>query len=232
MPGVPSGQSGTTSFFPDILDMCQEASERAGVDFTSGQALRSARMSLDLMSQEWGNEGLNLWLVDQQTLPLVGGTANYTLPTDTMDIIYPLLRTIDSSNATHDYPMTRVDVAGYASIPNKTYSGRPTQLYISRLETPQIYVWPVPPTTPSYSLVYYRMRRIQDTGSATNSMDIPYRFVPAMIAGLAYRFAMKSRDPLVMQRLPMLKAEYQEAFDKAKYEDRDRSSIMLTPMVY
>ena len=229
MPGVPSGLSGTAAFFPDILDLAQEAAERAGVDFTSGQALRSARMSLDLMSQEWANEGLNLWLVDQQVLPLVAGVSNYTLPADTMDIIYPMLRTV--TTVTTDYPMTRMDVAGYAAIPNKAYSGRPSQLYISRLETPQIYVWPVPPTTPAYTLVYYRMRRIQDTGSATNSMDIPYRFVPAMVAGLAYKFALKSRDQVVMQRLPMLKDDYQEALMKAKYEDRDRSSVFLAPMV-
>lgn len=223
--------SGTSTFFPDILAMCEEAAERAGVDFTSGQALRSARISLDLMSQEWANEGLNLWTVDFQTVQLLNGVNGYTLPVDTVDVIYPLLRTINTDNTTTDYPLARVDVAGYSAIPNKLFQGRPTQIYVNRLEAPTVTLWPVPPTTPTYYLAYYRMRRIQDSGAATNNMDVPFRFAPAMVAGLAYRFAQKSRDPNVMARVQMLKQEYQETFDKARYEDRDKSSIYLAPMV-
>lgn len=219
-----TGLSGTSTFFPDILDMCQEACERAGVDFTSGNSLRSARMSLDLMSQEWANEGLNLWTVDCQTINLAPGVPLYPLPVDTIDVIHPFIRVNGN-----DLNLSRVDITGYASISNKMQEGKPALVYIDRQSQPTLTVWPVPAKNSSYQLVYYRMRRMQDSGSPTNSMDIPSRFAPAMIAGLAYRMAQKSRDQVVMQRLPMLKADYDEAFNKAKYEDRTRAPFILAP---
>lgn len=224
-----TGQSGTTTFFPDILDMCQEACERAGVDFTSGNALRSARMSLDLMSQEWANEGLNLWTVDCQTINLAPGVPMYPLPVDTIDVIHPFIRVMNGA-AQNDLNLARVDVSGYASISDKAREGRPSMVYIDRQAQPTVTVWPVPAKQSAYQLVYYRMRRMQDSGSPTNSMDIPSRFAPAMIAGLAYRMAQKSRDVAVMQRIPMLKADYDEAFNKARYEDRTRAPFILAPM--
>lgn len=222
--------SGTVCFLPDILDLAQEAAERAGVDFTSGQALRSARMALDLMSLEWANEGLNLWQIDSQTVQFLPGIAEYTLPSDTLEIIYPVVRSVTATGRTNDMSMNRIDVTDYAAIPNKDYPGNPQQIFFNRQVVPSVTVWPVPVNTDSV-LFYYRFRRIQDSGAVTNNMDIPSRFVPAMVAGLAYRFAQKSRDPMVLQKVPLLKAEYMETFDKARYEDRSKTSIFLTPMV-
>lgn len=225
---VPSGASW---FVPDILDLCQEAAERAGVDFTSKQALSSARMALDLMALEWANEGLNLWTIDMQVLSLQQGVATYSLPSDTMDLVYPMRRYIEADGiTTRDLPMNRIDVTDYAAIPNKTYLGKPQQIYVDRQETPTVTVWPVPEDA-NHQVVYYRVRRINQTGAVTDAMDVPTRFIPAIVAGLAWRFSQKSRDPLVLQKVPMLKAEYRETFDKARYEDRQKVSTFIVPRV-
>lgn len=228
---LPSGPSGSATYFPDFLEMMQEAAAIACVDMTSGEAARSARRSLDLLNMELSNEGLNLWTTDFQVLPLVAGQSEYDLPLDTSDVLTASLRMTNSDGTFIDIPMSRIDFASYAMIPQKQTQGRPSQIFVHRKNNPALYVWMVPDDTQSYSIAYWRMRRVDSTGSYTNSCDVPYRFVPVMIAGLALKLAMKSRDTNVLNRIPLLISSYQDALKKAKREDRDRSSVYLAPLL-
>jgi hypothetical protein len=216
--------SGTTGFDLDILDIIEEAFERAGLEARSGGDFRTARRSLDLIADEWSNRGLNLWTVAQGTLSLVAGTATYSLPSDTIDLIETQLRTTQN-NVSTDAFLSRVSVSDYAALPNKAQSGTPTQVFVARTATPSVTLWPVP--SASGTLVYWRLRRMQDTGSAASTPDIPSRFRPALIAALAFHISMKR--PEVTDRVPMLQAEYERQFGLASDEDRDRASLWLVP---
>lgn len=228
--------TGTSTFNLDITEIVEEAYERAGLELRSGYDLRTARRSLNLMTVEWANRGINLWTVEQGSIPLVSGTSTYSLPVDTIDLLEHVIR----QNGI-DINISRISVSTYASIPNKTASGRPVQIYINRqsgatgpaptstVAYPTVTVWPVPPDT-SYTLVYWRLRRIQDVGDGVETVDIPFRFLPALIAGLAYHIAMK--NPEVTDRVVMLKQIYDEAFQQAADEDRDKASIRAVPRQY
>ena len=220
--------SGTATFNPDIAEIVAEAYERAGLQLRSGYDLRTARRSIDFITMEWANKGINLWTVEQASTTLVDGTATYTLPADTIGIIEHVVReSAGDINAQTDLAVTRISVSQYAAIPNKLTKGRPTQIYIDRQITPKFTLWPVPDAT-TRSLIYHRMRRIQDAGNpASNTMDIPSRFVPALCSALAYHVAMK--HPEGVQRAPALKQVADESFMLAAEEDRDRASISLTP---
>lgn len=218
--------SGTTAFDLDVLDIIEEAYERAGLEARSGYDFRTARRSLDLLGDEWSNRGLNLWTVAQGSIPLVPGTATYSLPTDTIDLIETHLRSVSGGTST-DATLFRISVSDYASIPAKASTGRPIQVLVQRTATPSITLWPVP--TVADTLVYWRMRRMQDTGGGSNTLDLPGRFRPAIIAGLAYQIAMKR--PEVTDRVPMLQAEYERQFGLAADEDRDRASLWLVPFI-
>lgn len=218
--------SGTAIFNPSIDIIIEEAFERAGSELRSGYDLKSARRSLDIMSAEWSNRGFNLWTVEQGTIALVANDAEYNLPNDTIDLIEFVVRTGSGANQV-DQTLTRIGVNQYASIPTKTQTGLPLQIYVNRsTTTPTVTFWPVPQDA-SYTFVYWRMRRIQDTGAASNTMDVPSRFIPAMVAGLAYYIAMKKPD--LMDRLPFLKAEYEEQFRLAYEEDRERIPLRIIP---
>jgi hypothetical protein len=223
--------SGTATFNLDLADIIQEAHDRAGVEFRGGYEYRTARRALDLMMAEWSNRGYNLWTVEQKTLPLTAGTANYSLPADTIDVLDVVLRTSAGDPANQvDLYLNRITLPTYAAIPNKLLQARPLQVYVDRQSTPQINLWPVPDGTQAYTVVYWRMRRIQDTGTpASNTMDIPSRFLPALVAGLAYYVAM--RRPESRQLVPGLKAVYDEQWGLAAGEDRDRSSYRFVPFV-
>ena len=225
----PTGVSATASFVPDILEIIQEASERACVDNTSGGSLRSAKRSLDILSMEWANEGLNLWTLEFLVEPLLQGVFKYALPEDTVDVVVPMLRTVEGGKP-RDIRMARFDFAGYANVLNKEDQGRPSQIFINRIVKPEFYVWMVPDNG-NYSLAYWRLRRMKDASSATNDMDVPFRLIPALTAGLAYKLAQKSDSAKALARLPMLKADYDELFMKAKYEDHDRSDMFFTPLL-
>lgn len=219
--------SSTTNFNLDIAEIAEEAFERAGLEMRSGYDLKTARRSLNLLSIDWSNRGINLWTVEQGSIPLVAGTATYNLPADTMDIVEHVVRTT-SGTSTQDININRITVATYATIPNKAQTGRPVQVYIDRQLVPKVTVWPVPDTATTYTLVYWRLRRIQDAGSSgANTMDIPYRFMPCLVAGLAYYIAQKR--PAAEARLPRLKADYEELWTTAAAEDHDRSSWMIIP---
>ena len=221
--------SGTASFNPQLTEIIQEAYDRAGVVMRSGYEYRSARRSIDLMMQEWANRGINLWTVEEGSQLLAPGTATYTLPADTVDLIDHVIRTSPGNVASQaDLTINRMSVSNYSTIPNKLSTGRPIRIYVDRQITPKFTVWPVPDASQQYTLVYWRLRRIQDAGSpGTNTMDMPFRFMPALVAGLAYNLAMKS--PGAEARVPALKAVYEEQFQLAADEDRSRASVRFLP---
>tara|TARA_X000001388_G_scaffold64824_1_gene51133 strand:+ start:13636 stop:14325 length:690 start_codon:yes stop_codon:yes gene_type:complete len=221
--------SGTSTFNLDIDEIIDEAFERAGLGRAySGSDFRTARRSLNLLSQEFANRGVNLWTVEDTTQALTSGTATYTLPADTVSILDYAIRT-GTGTSQVDTAISRMHVGDFASLSSKNTTGRPVQIYIERLrDAPQITVWPVPNNN-TYTLVYYRVRRIQDTiNGGEYQYDAPTRFLPAVVAGLAYHVALK--NPNAFQRVPLLKQMYEEEWQLAATEDRDRSNFKITPL--
>jgi len=220
--------SGTTTFNLNLNEVVEEAFERAGSELRSGYDLRTARRSLNLLFAEWANRGVNMWTFEQGSETLVAGTATYDLPDDTVDLLEHVIRTGAGSSSTQaDLTITRISVSTYATIPNKLQQGRPIQILVERLETPRVTVWPVPDDSQTYTLVYWRMRRIEDAGNGVNTMDVPFRFLPALVAGLAYYLALKLPDGI--SRLDVLKQQYDEAWSTAADEDREKAAIRLVP---
>lgn len=223
--------SGTTVFNLDLSELVEEAFERCGGELRTGYDLRTARRSLNLLFADWANRGINMWTIEQGAINLVPGTATYNLPTDTVDLIEHVIRTGAGNVSTQaDLTISRISVSTYATIPNKLQQARPIQLYIDRQIQPTVTVWPVPDNTQQYTLVYWRLRRIDDAGDGVNTMDVPFRFIPCMVAGLAYYLAMKV--PGAMERLPMLKEQYDEAWYLASTEDREKAPDRLVPRQY
>jgi len=221
--------SGTTSFDLNLIEIVEEAFERAGAQLRTGNDFRSARRSLNLLASEWANKGLNLWTVTEATLSLVAGTSSYDLPSDCIDVIEHSLRT-GTGQSQVDYNLERVGVGTWQSLANKNQTGRPLQLFVERQIAPSVNIWPVPDQ--SYTLVYWYLRRIQDAGATgTLTLDVPHRFLPALVAGLAYHVALKKSAmvPEIMQRITLLKSIYDEQFQLAADEDRDRSSLWIAP---
>ena len=223
--------TGTSLFNLDVTELVEEAYERAGLELRTGYELRTARRSINLLTIEWANRGINLWTVEQGSIPLVAGTATYDLPVDTIDLLEHVVR----QNG-QDISVARVSVSTYATIPNKAARGRPVQVYINRqsgadyptsgVNAPKVTMWPVPDVD-SYTLVYWRLRRIQDIGDGAETADMPFRFLPALVAGLAYYIAMK--NPEAADRVMMLKQAYEEVFQQAADEDREKASVRFVP---
>jgi hypothetical protein len=228
--------TGTSSFDLQITDLFEEAYERAGSEMRSGYDFRTARRSFNLLTIEWASRGINLWTVESGSIALVAGTATYNLPVDTIDLIEHVIRQNPGSSSTQtDININRISVSTYSTIPNKLSTGRPIQVYINRqsgaqtptgIQYPTITVWPVPSDN-SYTFVYWRLRRIQDAGNGDGTADIPYRFLPALTAGLAYQIAMKR--PEAAARIPMLQAEYERQWDLASSEDREKAPLRIVP---
>ena len=223
--------SGTTAFDMDFTEIAEEAWERAGREMRSGYDLRTARRSMNLLTIEWQNRGINLWTIDEGTVTLVKGTSQYDLPADTIDLLEQVIRTNSGDEYTQqDLTINRISVSTYASIPNKLTEGRPIQVYIERLVAhPKINVWPVPDKNSEYVFKYYRMRRIQDAGSGVETADVNFRFLPCLVAGLAYYIAMK--DPDLAPRIPLLKEVYEEQFQLAAEEDRVKAPAKFVPRI-
>lgn len=222
--------SGTATFNPEIVEIVEEAYERCGLELRSGYDLKTARRSLDIMAAEWSNKGINLWTVEAGTLSLTTGTATYTLPADTIDLLETVIRTGSGSDQ-QDLSINRISVSTYATIPNKNNQGRPIQIYVDRQATPKVSVWPTPDSSATYTLAYWRLRRIEDAGRAgSNTYDVPSRFIPCLVAGLAYHIATK-RPEVGLDRVTFLKAAYDEQFTLAADEDRDKSSIQFAPNI-
>jgi hypothetical protein len=289
-------------------DLIEEAFERCGLEVRSGYDFRTARRSLNLLTIEWANRGINLWTVEQGQIVLNTQQALYALPVDTIDILDASTRTNNGSQSNQtDINLSRISEPTYMTIPNKNTTGRPVQMFVNRQsggvasvaqttlvggidaddttitlanaanlptqgfvnigsetiayqnivgnqilnawrgqngtvaaahltgvdvfnnQLPCINVWPTPnPPGNQYTLVYYRMRRIQDAGTGVRTQDIPFRFIPCMVAGLAYQLSVKipGVDPM---RIPMLKAEYEQQFQMAAEEDREKAAIRFVP---
>jgi hypothetical protein len=220
--------SGTSAFNLDLTEIVEEAFERVGSEMRTGYDLRTARRSLNLMFADWANRGINMWTFEQGSQVLTPGVATYELPADTVDLLEHVIRTGAGSASTQaDLTITRISVSTYATIPNKLQQARPIQVWIERLNTPRYTVWPVPDDSQTYTFVYWRMRRIQDAGNGVNTMDMPFRFIPCMVAGLAYYLALKV--PGGAERLPVLKQQYDEAWQLASDEDREKASVRFVP---
>ena len=296
--------SGTSTFNLQFNELAEEAYERCGIEVRTGYQLRTARRSLNIMTIEWANRGINLWTIEQGEIPLVQGQVAYPLPADTIDLLDHVIRQNQTTQNQTDINITRISESTYASIPNKLAQGRPIQVWINRqtnatydagitlsstitatdtsitvsdgsvlgaagyiqIGSEQIYytsilgntlqlcnrgqngttavshtagaaisvvnlttinIWPTANAGGSYTFVYWRMRRIQDAGTGTKTADIPFRFIPALVAGLAYHICVK--QPEGADRIAMLKEQYEEQFRFAADEDREKASLRLAP---
>ena len=225
--------SGSYSFNLDIGDIIEESYERAGVELRSGYDYRTARRSLDLLMLEWQNRGLNLWTVQFASITLTPGTGRYVLPSKELDIIEAFIRT-DSGNTSSqsDLMMQRISVSQYSHLTNKLTEARPLQFWIEK-EPSQIAInlWPVPDTAETYTLCYYYMERVQDSGKpSSNNMDVPSRWLPCLVAGLAYQISVKR--PEVSERAPLLKQVYDEQWEYCSDADREKAALYVVPGGY
>lgn len=229
--------TGTALFNIDLSEIIEEAFERAGSELRSGYDFKTARRSLNLLLIEWGNKGINLWTVEQGQIVLNTGVAVYPLPVDTVDLLDHVIRTGSGQNQS-DITISRISGSTYSTIPNKNALGKPIQVWINRqsgattptgVANPTINVWPTPQSPGSqYTFIYWRLRRMQDAGDAVNTQDIPFRFLPALIAGLAYYLSMKLPS-VDIQRAQALKMVYDEQFDLAAQEDREKAPLRVVP---
>ena len=236
--------SGLRTFNLDLNELVEEAFERCGAELRTGYDLRTARRSLNLLTIEWANRGINLWTIEQGEIPLVQGQIVYNLPVDTIDLLDHVTRTGSGQNQ-QDININRISESTYSTIPNKNATGRPIQVWINRqsgatypdtptniVANPTINIWPVPnqgtEAQPYYTFVYWRLRRIQDAGGGVSTPDIPFRFLTCMVAGLAYYLSMKLPN-IDMQRAVALKQEYEQQFQLAAEEDREKANIRFVP---
>ena len=229
--------TGTALFNIDLSEIIEEAFERAGSELRSGYDFKTARRSLNLLLIEWGNKGINLWCVEQGQIVLNTGVATYPLPVDTVDLLDHVIRTGSGQNQS-DITISRISGSTYSTIPNKNALGKPIQVWINRqsgattptgVASPTINVWPTPQAPDSqYTFVYWRLRRMQDAGNGVNTQDIPYLFLPALVAGLAYYLSMKLPG-MDLQRATALKAVYDEQFQLAADENREKAPVRAVP---
>ena len=241
MATVPYKTTDTHAFNLDLNNLVEEAFERCGQELRSGYDMRTARRSLNLLTMEWANRGINMWTVEQGQITLAytspTPTITYDLPVDTVDLLDHVIRTGTYQNQT-DITISRISESTYATIPNKNAVGRPIQVWIQRRSgatnsagvevPPRIHVWPTPDNSQTYTFVYWRLRRMQDAGNGINGQDVPFRFMPCMVAGLAFHLSMKlpGVDP---GRITMLKSEYNEQWELAASEDREKASDRFVP---
>ena len=219
--------SGTAAFNLDLNQLVEEAFERCGQELRTGYDLRTARRSLNLLTIEWANRGINLWTIEEGSINLTNGTATYNLPADTIDLLDHVVRTGSGQNQ-QDITISRISADTYISIPNKNATGRPIQVWINRQATqPTINVWPTPDSSSTYVFKYWRLRRIQDAGTGVATQDIPFRFLPCLVAGLAFYLSMKL--PNAGDRTQFLKQEYEEQWMLASTEDREKADYRLVP---
>lgn len=216
--------SGTAAFNLEFDDLINEAYERCGLETREGFDMRTARVSLNLLFAEWANRGLNLWTIEQRSVTMISGQAEYTLPSDTVNVLSAVIRT-GSGQTQQDITIDRIGQNEYLHLPDKNTMSRPSQFYVQRTISPKLFVYPAPDSSEPYIFRYYGVRRIEDTGGFTNTADIVFRFLPCLVAGLAYYLAMK-KSP---DRITLLKQIYDEEFIRAAQEDRDIASVYLTP---
>jgi len=217
--------SGTKTFELDVAEYIEEAFERCGIEIRTGYDQRTARRSLNLLLAEWANRGLNQWTITQETITLSAGTTSYTLGASTIDILSAVIRNSSGvgTQSQSDLTIDRISRDEYLNIPNKLTQARPVQYFVDRQITPSVKIWPAPDQT--YYLVIDKLVRMDDAGAGVNTIQIPFRFYPCLAAGLAYYISLKKAP----ERVQLLKAVYDEEFERAAQEDRDRAPLQLTP---
>ncbi len=211
--------SGSRDFNLDVSDIVEEAYERCGIEVRTGYDARTARRSMNLMFADWANRGVNLWTVRQATITLTQGQATETLTADVVDLLEVALRRSGT-----DYDLNKISRGDYLSVPTKTTQGRPSQFYFNRQVLPQITLWPTPENSTD-QIVYYYIRRLEDADALVNDVELPFRFLPCAVAGMAYYIALKKAP----ERIQLLKTVYEEEFQRAADEDEDRVSLKLQP---
>mgnify|MGYP003635780683 FL=1 len=223
--------SGTTAFDLSIEEIIQEAYERCGMVTTSGHSLRSARTSLNLLFAEWANRGIHLWKVSLNENQLVSGQAEYAVDGNVSDVLEAFVSTTGAGANTvntQDVALSKIDRSAYSALPNKLAVGQPSQYYVDRQEIPKIYLYQAPDLSTYTYLKYYVIKRIEDAGAYTDDADIVFRFLPCMVAGLAYYLAMKNSPKLVQQN----KLIYEDQLKRALDEDGQRASTFITPQSF
>lgn len=211
--------SGSKNFELDVSEYIEEAFERCGLEVRTGYDLKTAKRSLNLLLADWANRGLNQWTIKQRSVTMVTGDGEYDLSTDVIDVLSVIVRRDGT-----DYSLDRLSRSDYLTIPNKTTQGRPNQFFLDRQITPNLKLWPLPDN--STDVVYYdALTRVDDADNYVNTMDMPFRFYPCLAAGLAYYLSLK-RAP---NRVQLLKSLYEEEFERAAIEDRDRASFNIAP---
>lgn len=217
--------SGTATFNLEFDDIIVEAYERCGFEVRDGYDMKTALRSINLMFADWANRGLNLWTIEQRQITLNVGQYEYTLPDDTVDALSAVIRTNAGTSNQQDITVDRIGYAEYLHVPNKNTQSRPAQYFVQRTVPAKLFLYPAPDASTTYAFRYYAIRRIQDTGAFTDTADVSFRFLPALIAGAAYYLSIKKTP----DRVPMLKQFYEEEFARAAAEDRERSSYFAVP---
>jgi len=221
--------SGTTAFDLDIDDIIEEAYERCAVRTNSGKDLKSARRSLNIMFSEWSNRGVHLWKVTLNTQALTSGTETYTTPTDTSDVLEAYISSSSgTTSSTSDVALTKISRSDYAAKSNKGATGQPSEYYVDRQTTPTITLYQTPDASTYTHLKFYTVKRIEDAGAYTNQSDVAFRFIPAMVAGLAYYLSMKVNPQMTQQN----KSIYEDELKRALDEDNQRTSVYIAPQNY
>ena len=233
--------SGTTVFEKgfSIADIVEEAFERIGIQGVSGYQLKTARRSLNIMFQEWSNRGLHYWEIANNSITLVNNQAVYTMFRSTSDgtssatAVYGVDDILEASyrnSSNIDTPLTKINRSTYQALSNKTSNGQPTQYFVQRfIDKVTVTLYLTPGTSEAGDFFnYYYVKRIQDAGSYSNDADVPYRFVPCMVAGLAYYLAVKFSP----ERIEPLKMLYEDELQRALAEDGSSSSSFITPKTY
>lgn len=216
--------SGTTNFSLPLDELLEQASLRVGGEPTLGTEARVSRRALDLLFTDLQNRGILLHTLEQVLVTLTSAVATISCSTDTLDVLDAVVRRNNT-----DLMMVRMGYGEYLDIPRKTQQGRPTQFFVNRQrENPLIYVWPAPENSTDI-LVYWKMRFVQDAGKLSNDPDMPRRFFPALVAGLAYYLALNRGMQFPLDRLGILKAEYEEQLQHATEEDRERAPLRIVP---
>jgi len=215
--------SSSTDFEPDVTEFIEEAFERCGLELRTGYDLKTAKRSINIMLAEWANRGLNQWTIEQTTQTVTQGTNQYTLNSNVIDILdCSIRRNTDGANL--DLQMSKISRSEYLNIPTKSTEARPTQFFLDKQVSPVLNIWPTPENSTDV-LVFNKLVRMDDADTATNTMDMPFRFFPCFAAGLAYYIAIKKAP----DRVVMLKQMYEDEFERALSQDEDSSSFRISP---
>jgi|TARA_R110000787_G_scaffold61352_1_gene139054 hypothetical protein len=213
--------SGSKNFELDVAEYIEEAFERCGLEVRTGYDLKTAKRSMNLLFADWANRGINQWTIAQRSFTVTDNDGQYDLSADVIDILSLVIQR-DST----DYSLDRISRDAYLNIPTKSTQSRPTQYFLDRQITPNLKLWPLPDN--STDVIYYdALVRLDDADTFVDTIQVPFRFYPALAAGLAYYIAVKKAP----DRIPLLKPMYDEELARAMDEDRDRSSFHVSPQL-